>query len=51
LIHPYIEVDIEYYDLSMEYRDETDDKVTTDAAHAVAKHKVGIKCAGITPDE
>lgn len=51
LIHPYIDLNIDYYDLSMEYRDETNDEVTKQAAEAVAKHKVGIKCAGITPDE
>lgn len=42
---------MEYYDLGMEHRDATDDKVTVDAAHAIKKHKVGIKCATITPDE
>jgi len=50
-ILPYLELDIKYYDLGIEYRDKTDDKVTVDAAHAIAKYKVGIKCATITPDE
>ena len=51
LIVPYLDVDIEYYDLGMEYRDETNDQVTIDAANAIKKHGVGIKCATITPDE
>jgi isocitrate dehydrogenase len=51
LILPFVDVNIDYYDLSVTYRDETDDKVTVDAAHAIQKHKVGIKCATITPDE
>lgn len=51
LIHPYLELPIEYYDLSVEHRDETDDQVTIDAAKAIKKHGVGIKCATITPDE
>jgi len=51
LILPYVDVPIEYYDLGIEYRDQTDDQVTIDAAHAIRKHKVGIKCATITPDE
>ena len=51
LILPYIEVPIEYYDLGVEHRDATDDKVTIDAANAIKKHGVGIKCATITPDE
>jgi len=51
LITPFLELDIKYYDLGMEYRDETDDKVTTDAAEAILKYGVGIKCATITPDE
>ena len=51
LILPYLELDIEYYDLGMEYRDETNDQVTIDAANAIKKHGVGIKCATITPDE
>ena len=51
LILPYIDVDIKYYDLGMEYRDETNDQVTIDAAHAIKQYGVGIKCATITPDE
>ena len=51
LILPYLDLPIEYYDLGMEHRDATDDKVTMDAAEAIKKHKVGIKCATITPDE
>ncbi len=51
LIHPYLELPIEYYDLSVEYRDKTDDQVTIDAAEAIKTHGVGIKCATITPDE
>lgn len=51
LIHPYLDVDLEYYDLGMENRDATDDQVTVDAAHAIQKHGVGVKCATITPDE
>jgi isocitrate dehydrogenase len=51
LILPYLEVDIKYYDLGMEYRDQTDDQVTVDAANAIKKYGVGIKCATITPDE
>lgn len=51
LILPYLDLDIKYYDLGMEYRDETNDQVTVDAAHAIAKYNVGIKCATITPDE
>jgi isocitrate dehydrogenase len=51
LITPYLDVDIEYYDLGMEHRDETNDQVTIDAANAIKKHGVGIKCATITPDE
>jgi isocitrate dehydrogenase len=51
LIHPYLDVDLEYYDLGMENRDATDDQVTIDAAHAIKKHGVGVKCATITPDE
>jgi len=48
---PYLDVNIEYYDLGMENRDATDDQVTIDAANAIKKHGVGIKCATITPDE
>ncbi|MEI8142754.1 MAG: NADP-dependent isocitrate dehydrogenase [Chitinophagia bacterium] len=51
LILPYLELDIKYYDLGMEYRDETNDQVTIDAAHAIKQYGVGIKCATITPDE
>lgn len=51
LILPYLDLNIEYYDLGMEKRDETDDQITVDAANAIKKHKVGIKCATITPDE
>ena len=51
LILPYLELDIKYYDLGVEYRDETNDKVTIDAANAIREHGVGIKCATITPDE
>ena len=51
LILPYLDLPIDYYDLSVEYRDETDDQVTIDAANAIKKHGVGIKCATITPDE
>jgi len=51
LILPFLDVDLEYYDLSVEHRDATDDQVTIDAAHAIKKHGVGVKCATITPDE
>jgi isocitrate dehydrogenase len=51
LILPYLDVDIKYYDLGIEYRDETNDQVTIDAANAIKEHGVGIKCATITPDE
>ncbi|WP_373503362.1 NADP-dependent isocitrate dehydrogenase [Aestuariivirga sp.] len=51
LIHPYLDIDLHYYDLSVENRDATDDQVTIDAAHAIKKHGVGVKCATITPDE
>lgn len=51
LILPYIEVDIKYYDLGVEYRDQTNDQVTVDAANAIKEYGVGIKCATITPDE
>ena len=51
LILPYLDIDIKYYDLGMEYRDKTDDQVTIDAAEAIKKYHVGIKCATITPDE
>jgi isocitrate dehydrogenase len=51
LILPYLDVNLEYYDLSIQYRDETDDQVTVDAANAIKRHGVGVKCATITPDE
>lgn len=51
LIHPYLDIDLRYYDLSIENRDATDDQVTVDAAHAIKEHGVGVKCATITPDE
>lgn len=51
LIHPYLDIDLEYYDLGIEKRDETDDQITIDAAEAIKKHGVGVKCATITPDE
>lgn len=51
LINPYLDVNLEYYDLGIEFRDKTDDQVTIDAANAIKKHGVGVKCATITPDE
>lgn len=51
MILPYLDLDIKYYDLGIQYRDQTDDKVTIDCANAIKEHKVGIKCATITPDE
>eukprot|EP00128_Syssomonas_multiformis_P014376 Colp12_sorted_trinity150504_noHs@5350 len=51
LIHPYVDVKTLYFDLGLPHRDATNDQVTVDAAHAIAEHKVGIKCATITPDE
>jgi isocitrate dehydrogenase len=51
LILPYVDVPIEYFDLSIQHRDATDDQVTIDAAHAIQRHGVGVKCATITPDE
>ncbi len=51
LIRPYLDVDLHYYDLSVENRDKTDDQVTIDAANAIKKYGVGVKCATITPDE
>jgi isocitrate dehydrogenase len=51
LIKPYLDIDLHYYDLSVEERDRTDDQITVDAANAIKKHGVGVKCATITPDE
>ncbi|WP_265447930.1 NADP-dependent isocitrate dehydrogenase [Flexivirga meconopsidis] len=51
LIHPYLDIDLKYYDLGIENRDVTDDQVTVDAANAIKEHGVGVKCATITPDE
>jgi len=51
LIHPYLDVDLKYFDLGMEARDATDDQITVDAANAIKEHGVGVKCATITPDE
>jgi isocitrate dehydrogenase len=51
LIHPYLDIPLEYYDLGVEHRDATNDQVTIDAANAIKKHGVGVKCATITPDE
>ncbi len=51
LILPYLDIDLKYYDLSIEKRDETDDQITIDAANAIKEHGVGVKCATITPDE
>jgi isocitrate dehydrogenase len=51
LILPYLDINLEYYDLGIEHRDATDDQVTVDAAHAIQNHGVGVKCATITPDE
>ncbi len=51
LILPYLDIDLKYYDLGIEYRDQTDDQVTVDAAHAIKQYGVGVKCATITPDE
>ena len=51
LIRPYLDVDLHYYDLSVENRDATNDQITIDAANAIKKHGVGVKCATITPDE
>ena len=51
LILPYVDVNLEYYDLGIEHRDATDDQVTIDSANAILKHHVGVKCATITPDE
>ncbi|MGY8996699.1 MAG: NADP-dependent isocitrate dehydrogenase, partial [Alphaproteobacteria bacterium] len=51
LILPYLDIDLKYYDLGIEKRDETDDQITVDAANAIKEHGVGVKCATITPDE
>ena len=51
LILPYLDIELLYYDLGVEKRDETEDQITIDAANAIKKHNVGIKCATITPDE
>jgi isocitrate dehydrogenase len=51
LIYPYLDIDLEYYDLGVEARDASDDQITVDAAKAIKKHGVGVKCATITPDE
>ena len=51
LIHPYLDVDLRYFDLSIQSRDATDDQITIDAANAIKEHHVGVKCATITPDE
>jgi len=51
LIFPYLDLELDYYDLGIEYRDKTNDQVTIDAANAILKHGVGVKCATITPDE
>jgi isocitrate dehydrogenase len=51
LIHPYLDIDLKYYDLGIEHRDATDDQVTVDAAEAIKQYGVGVKCATITPDE
>lgn len=48
---PFLDMDCKYYDLGLPYRDETDDQVTIDAAEAILKYNVGVKCATITPDE
>ncbi|MGH3355099.1 MAG: isocitrate/isopropylmalate family dehydrogenase, partial [Nocardioidaceae bacterium] len=51
LIHPYLDIDLRYFDLGIESRDATDDQVTVDAANAIKECGVGVKCATITPDE
>src|SRR5580704_12250775 len=51
LIHPYLDIELEYYDLSIENRDATNDRITAEAANAIKKHGAGVKCATITPDE
>ncbi len=50
-IFPFLDIDLKYYDLGLEYRDQTNDQVTLDAAEAIKKYSVGVKCATITPDE
>ena len=51
LILPYLDIDLEYYDLAVEVRDQTSDQITVDSAKAIQKYGVGVKCATITPDE
>ena len=51
LVLPYLDIDLHYYDLSIQKRDETNDQITVDAAQAIKKYGVGVKCATITPDE
>ena len=51
LILPYLDIDLEYYDLGVQKRDETNDQITIDSAKAIQKYGVGVKCATITPDE
>src|SRR5438034_8691952 len=51
LILPYLDIELDYYDLSIQHRDATNDQVTVDAAEAIQRHGVGVKCATITPDE
>ncbi|MFZ9502615.1 MAG: isocitrate/isopropylmalate family dehydrogenase, partial [Beijerinckiaceae bacterium] len=51
LIHPYLDIDLKYYDLSVQKRDETNDQITIDSAEATKKYGVAVKCATITPDE
>src|SRR3712207_1965661 len=51
LVHPYLDIDLLYYDLGIENRDQTEDRVTVEAAEAIQRHGVGVKCATITPDE
>src|SRR5207253_11153631 len=51
LIHPYLDINLLYFDLGVEYRDKTSDQATIDAANAIKKHGVGVQCATITPDE
>lgn len=51
MILPFLDIDLKYYDLGIEYRDQTNDQVTIDSAEAIKKYGVGVKCATITPDE